>query len=124
VRFAGTFGHAVIYRFLPLLLEKWQVDEDKLTFIILGRDASDLEGFSPGKKISPGDERLKRLPMIGDVNIFLNGTPPSLRPPQDSAGTLAEGDADQEEVEFQAEVDIMIAGKYIPPHDSPGCILI
>jgi len=95
--------------------EKWQVDEDKLTFIILSRTTGDLEDFTSGTKISPGDERLKRLPMIGDVNIFLNGTPPSLRALQDSrAETLTDEDGNQgDEDEFQAEVDIMIAGKYI-----------
>lgn len=108
-----------------MLPEKWQVDEDKLTFIVFGRAAGDLEDFAPGTKISPGDERLKRLPMIGDVNIFLNGTPPSLRPLQDRAGTLAEGDGNQgDEDEFQAEVDIMIAGKFILSHNCPAGVLI
>jgi hypothetical protein len=91
-----------------------------LTFIVLGCAAGDLEDFAPGTRIFPGDERLKHLPMIGDVNIFLNGTPPSLRPPQERTGTLTEGDGDQEvEDEFQAEVDIMIAGKHIPSHNCP-----
>jgi len=129
VRFEDTFGQAyIIYRFpyiSPTLLEKWQVDEDKLTFIILGRVAGDLEDFSPGIEIFPRDERLKRLPMIGDVNIFLNGTLPSLGLSQNRAGTLTKGDAEQDgEDEFQAEVDIMIAGKYIPFHDCPDCFLI
>ena len=83
-----------------------------MTFIVLGHAACDLVDFAPGTKISPGDERLKRLPMIGDVNIFLNGIPPSLRPPIERTRTATEGRGDQEdEDEFQAEVDVMIAGK-------------
>jgi len=83
--------------------EKWQVDEDKLTFIVLCRaGVDDLKG---GTKISPDDERLKLLPMIGDVNIFLKGTAPSAR-----TENLIEGDLDREdEDEFHAEVEIMIA---------------
>ena len=57
------------------LLEKWQLDEDKLTFIIL---ASALdEQFSMNLGFSPTDKRLADLQMIGDVNIFLNGAIPS-----------------------------------------------
>ena len=57
------------------LKEKWQLDEDKLTFIIL---ASALdEQFPMGLGLSPTDKRLADLQMIGDVNIFMNGAIPS-----------------------------------------------
>jgi hypothetical protein len=68
--------------------EKWQFDDDKLTFIILARDETQL----PASKIIPDDSCLKILPMIGDANIFLHGP-------------LTSDDLD-------AEVEIMIAGKF------------
>ncbi|KAF8906345.1 acyl-CoA N-acyltransferase [Mucidula mucida] len=69
---------------------KWRVDEDKLTFIILARheQADELETNTP--EINPTDPRLHSLPMIGDVNMFFNGTP---------------DDVD----DFTAELEIMIA---------------
>lgn len=66
--------------------EKWQFDQDKLTFIILARGSTQLPS-----QIFPEDPRLAILPMVGDVNIFLHGT--------------SEHDPD-----FEAEVEIMIAG--------------
>ncbi|PPQ90712.1 hypothetical protein CVT25_005020 [Psilocybe cyanescens] len=82
--------------------EKWQLDEDKLTFIILSRQSS--EGTTelpetPGA-LSPEDERLVALPMVGDVNIFLHGTPPA------SNESPSYPDDDDE---FHAEIEIMIA---------------
>lgn len=59
--------------------EKWRLDEDKLTFIILAR-TSDGE-------LATSD--IPNLPMIGDVNIFFNGAP---------------GDQD-----LESEAEIMIA---------------
>ncbi|EIW65327.1 acyl-CoA N-acyltransferase [Trametes versicolor FP-101664 SS1] len=63
---------------------KWQTDEDKLTFIVL--DGTRLVS-AEGTTISP--ESLRGLPMIGDVNLFLKGTP--------------------DEEEFEAEAEIMVA---------------
>ncbi|CDO69832.1 hypothetical protein BN946_scf184803.g30 [Trametes cinnabarina] len=63
---------------------KWQVDEDKLTFILLSGaslDAAEDDTLTP--------ERLSGLPMIGDVNLFLKGAP--------------------DEDDFEVEVEIMIA---------------
>ncbi|KAJ7171929.1 GNAT domain-containing protein, partial [Mycena filopes] len=68
--------------------QKWQLDDDKLTFIVLARGESILQS---GTVVKPQDPRITALPMIGDVNIFLHGAP---------------GD-DQDEV--YAEAEIMIA---------------
>ncbi|KAF9023587.1 hypothetical protein BDZ89DRAFT_1069751 [Hymenopellis radicata] len=62
---------------------KWRLDEDKLTFIILARHEQD----ELASDINPTDPRLHSLPMIGDVNMFFNGTPD----------------------DFTAELEIMIA---------------
>ncbi|KAJ7706885.1 acyl-CoA N-acyltransferase [Mycena rosella] len=87
----------------PLTLEeefemqrKWQQDEDKLTFIVCAREDSDGLGSGP---IAPNDPRVSSLRMIGDVNIFLHGLPPNRR--TDNGG--------EDEDEFYAEVEIMIA---------------
>ncbi|KAI5900397.1 uncharacterized protein SCHCODRAFT_014064 [Schizophyllum commune H4-8] len=73
--------------------QKWQVDEDKLTFIILARtpDAGDDSHLDVAT--------IDALPMIGDVNLFLQGVPPDLR----------KDDDETVEDEFTAEAEIMIA---------------
>lgn len=54
------------------------------------------------------DPTISALPMIGDVNIFLNGKIPKY---VDSlcSGSFKESDQDEENY-FEAEVEIMIAG--------------
>ncbi|EKM74964.1 hypothetical protein AGABI1DRAFT_47168 [Agaricus bisporus var. burnettii JB137-S8] len=61
--------------------QKWQNDEDKLTFIILARQADDqlpngLGLSSLTAPVLPEDSKVKSLPMVGDVNLFLKGTRP------------------------------------------------
>ncbi|EEB93344.1 hypothetical protein MPER_08010, partial [Moniliophthora perniciosa FA553] len=72
--------------------QKWRNDADKLTCIILARTAEALP-----EAIDKEDDRIRTLPMVGDVNLFLSG---SFEP--------ARGDDDEEE--FTAEAEIMIAG--------------
>ncbi|KIO24786.1 hypothetical protein M407DRAFT_15364 [Tulasnella calospora MUT 4182] len=49
--------------------QKWKEDEDKLTFIVLGRAST-----NGGEDLSICTEDVRRLPMIGDVNLFFNRT--------------------------------------------------
>jgi hypothetical protein len=95
--------------------EQWLLDEDKLTFIILARTQQSEESHNPApslaiilphEELSPADARVSSLPMIGDVNIFLKGSVPHLSSHLD----MRTGDSEDRDA-FEAEVEIMIAGK-------------
>ncbi|KAJ3769274.1 GNAT domain-containing protein [Lentinula raphanica] len=80
--------------------QRWQMDEDKLTFIIIAREG---DTFIPDT-VNPTDPRVTSLPMIGDVNLFLSGTPLSVsESTTNSPASLDDGQ------EFTAEAEIMIA---------------
>ena len=69
----------------------WQSDEDKLTFIVLGRDK--YESFSE----SIGDNTEKEIQaMIGDVNVFIS--------------TESSDEDENEVLRTTAELEIMIPG--------------
>ncbi|KAJ6622894.1 GNAT domain-containing protein [Mycena sp. CBHHK59/15] len=101
----------------PLTLEeefamqhKWQIDEDKLTFIICARgDGSASGALDNTSTLSPRDPHVAALQMIGDVNIFLHGAPPHMRTGND-----------EDEDQFYAEIEIMIAER---GYRRKGCAL-
>ncbi|KAJ8487180.1 hypothetical protein ONZ51_g4322 [Trametes cubensis] len=96
----------------PLTLEeeyemqrKWQVDEDKLTFILLS--GTSLDAQEGEDTLAP--ERLRALPMIGDVNLFLKGTPAEYANRKNEEHQGGDGDEDEDDDTFEVEVEIMIA---------------
>ncbi|KAK2461168.1 hypothetical protein APHAL10511_006695 [Amanita phalloides] len=78
--------------------QKWLFDDDKLTFIILSKESS----LCNGETIHVSDPRIGLLPLVGDVNIFLHGTPMA-------SPTKEPQDGQDEDNFFEAEVEIMIA---------------
>lgn len=96
---------------LTLIPESWRLDEDKLTFIILARKAPFGERLSLPEDmgaLSPTDPAIVALPMVGDVNMFLKGTIPSISL---SSNATNPGKVTQDFEEFEAEIEIMIAGE-------------
>jgi hypothetical protein len=88
------------------------MDDDKLTFIILARHSVDELPSNPEDfrdlYLSPEDPRIGALPMVGDVNLFLSGNRHT-SPNSDDTGR-------EDEDGFEAEVEIMIAGKQTLGH--------
>ena len=79
-----------------------------MTFIVLARtdgsgrladEEQDTGSPDVAAKASPENEDIHSLPMVGDVNLFLKGTPPS-------------GADSEDEDEFETEVEVMIAGEH------------
>ncbi|KAG5636728.1 hypothetical protein H0H81_007057 [Sphagnurus paluster] len=85
--------------------QKWRLDEDKLTFIVLARETTSGDRLplpNDVEALLPRDPLISALPMVGDVNMFLKGKVPDRSP------INIEPESDQED-EFEAEVEVMIA---------------
>lgn len=78
-----------------------------MTFIILDRK------LASGASGPPKNEDVDQFTMVGDVNLFLKGTPPHLRHHETRAVHLNKGDEDEEDEDenFEAELEIMVAGQ-------------
>ncbi|KAK7049938.1 hypothetical protein VNI00_005368 [Paramarasmius palmivorus] len=88
--------------------QKWRNDEDKLTFIVLARDCindeeTETDTALEGQMVNLQDNRIHNLPMVGDVNLFFSGVLGS------GMGDSAHEEETEEEDEFTAEAEIMIA---------------
>ncbi|GLB41322.1 putative acetyltransferase (GNAT) domain containing protein [Lyophyllum shimeji] len=85
--------------------QRWRLDEDKLTFIILARESPSGKWLPMPKSttnLSPTHPAIAALPMVGDVNMFLEGTIPghdSLRVVDADEGEEEEKDDDDEDEE-------------------------
>ncbi|KAG6818454.1 hypothetical protein H0H93_004822 [Arthromyces matolae] len=93
--------------------QKWRLDEDKLTFIILSRTSPSGEQLLVDsealRELSPTNPVVEGLPMVGDVNMFLKGSIP--RKPSGTSAPECDKDVEDEgeEEPFEAEMEIMIA---------------
>ncbi|KAF5379194.1 hypothetical protein D9615_005900 [Tricholomella constricta] len=94
----------------------------------LGETITGTPGPADTDTLSPTDPATAALPMIGDVNIFLKGAIPIAKfdPPQPSHRLSSNADDDEkkreeeEEDEFEAEVEVMIAGTAEPAYHRKG----
>lgn len=93
----------------------------ELTFIIMAPAANTTSGAT-----NQHEEAADQLTMVGDINLFLKGTPPHLRCHETRVVMPNEEEEDAED-NFEAELEIMIAGSWSlgPLHTvfNLGCII-
>ncbi|KAG6874743.1 hypothetical protein C0992_006744, partial [Termitomyces sp. T32_za158] len=96
--------------------QKWRLDDDKLTFIILSRTAPSGEQLLPDvpQVLSPTNLSIQSLPMVGDVNMFFKG----IIPIGSEAPSKVHTQDDEDAEEFEAEMEIMIAGQFAEMRDA------